>query len=102
MDFTEDNGIVDLRQRMRMRQEEEEAKKRMEETPKPDNNRPYEIKMKSGDILQSSGVLMLTGAFFALGMPVPGNEGAVDFNWAAPADQVEYIIALSEDDLVDE
>lgn len=100
----DNNGIVDLRTRVQQREAEEAARKAAEqakENNEPDPNRVYEVKLKSGDSFQVSGVLMLTGAFFALGMPV-GDGSAVDFNWASPVEAVEYVVALDEEDLDDE
>jgi hypothetical protein len=100
----DNNGIIDLKAEARRRQAEREAKEAAEAAkatePKPDETRVYEIGMKSGVTLQATGVLMLTGSFFALGTPV-GDTGAVDFNWAAPTDSVDYVVALDDDELTD-
>jgi hypothetical protein len=97
------DGIVDLRERVRRREEEEAQKKHQKEVVEKveDNKRVYEVKLKSGETFQISGVLMLTGAFFALGMPI-GDTGAVDFNWASPIDAIDYVIALDDDDLIED
>jgi hypothetical protein len=104
-DIINDNGIIDLKaetaRRQAKKEAEEAAKKAKEEAPEPNANRVYEVAMKSGATYQVSGVLMLTGSFFALGVPV-GDGGSVDFNWAAPADSVDYVIALEDDELTED
>lgn len=100
----DNNGIIDLASKVREKQALEEARQAAEAERKasePDPDRVYEVKIKDQEPFQTTGVLVLTGAFFALGRPV-GNEGGFDFNWASPVESVEYVVALDEDDVNDD
>lgn len=85
--------IVDLGERVRNKNKEPGA---------PANvGRVYEVLYQDGRTDQVSGVLMLTGAFFAVGIPLADGTG-VDFSWAAPVEQVTSVTALEDDDLTDD
>ena len=93
--------IVDIAAAARAKAAEQKAKEEEEKRTGGGptyTDRVYEVKLHGKDPFQAAGTLMLTGAFFALGTPI-GNTGAVDFNWASPVEQVEYVLALPDYDL---
>lgn len=93
--------VVDLRAVAAQKQAERERA----EAKKPKFNgeqnvdRVYEIKYLNGDVDQATGVLMLTGSFFALGVPT---DTGVDFNWAAPIEGVLSVTVIEDDDLTED
>ena len=97
----EDNndGIVNLAERVRQKKEAEELAKAIQQAvqaSEPNPNRLYDVKVRTiTEPFQVTGILILTGGFFALGTPT---DTGYDFNWAAPVDQVEYVIAADVED----
>lgn len=94
--------VVDLRAVAAQKAAERERAER--EKPKfsdggQNTEQVYEIRYNNGDVDQQSGVLMLTGSFFALGVPT---ETGVNFNWAAPVEGVLSVTAIDDDDLTED
>lgn len=108
MDDITQTPVIDLRavaeQKAEQRRLDDQKKNAIQS--RVENSRIYEASVKGSnggadDIFQVEGTLMLTGSFFAIGTPLLDGTG-VDFKFAAPCEQINYVLAIEDEDFVEE
>ena len=83
------SAVVSLREQIAMREALRSAEA-AKPAAQPDPSREYEVKIVNVDEpFKTKGVVVLTPAFFAVG--VPTDDEGFDFNFSAPITSVEYI-----------
>lgn len=86
--------VVSLRDQMAMREALKAAEEAAKKSTAPDPSRTYEVKIQGVEQpFRVTGVVVLTPAFFAVG--VPTDDDGFDFNFSAPIERIEYILNIT-------